>query len=179
MDTRYYGIHKTPGMKDGLLLKEANCGDFQSYMNQNSNINNALRRKWSLQIAEAVAYVHEKGIIHSNISTTNILVHQTNQTPDLVLADFGGSKCLELGLNGHLLPDDPYFDSQLTEFTSPKVDIFSLGVVIYIIMTGQYPFQTALEYRDFAYGDRVKALYKEGKFPDLSCVQFGGVIAGC
>jgi serine/threonine protein kinase len=147
-------------------------------MNRNS-INDALRRKWSLQIAEAVAYIHEKDIIHSNLSTTNVLVHQTEQIPDLVLADFGGSKCRTLGLNGHLLPDTPYFDSQLTDFTTPKVDVFSLGVVIYVIVTGQYPFQEAQELQDLAYGNRVEALYKEGKFPNLSGVLFGGVIAGC
>jgi len=168
-------------MKEGLLLKEANCGDLQSYIDtNNSNINNALRRKWSIQIAEAVAYVHQKGIIHSNLSTANVLVHQTSQSPDLILADFGGSRCLELDLDGQLLPDDLYFDPHLTTFNSPKVDVFSLGVVIYIIMTGQYPFHEGPGPQEgFEYGDRVQALYTQGKFPDLSSVPFGGVIAGC
>jgi serine/threonine protein kinase len=136
LGTRYRGPYKIQGMEEGLLLEEANCGDPQSYIHR-CNIDNALRRKWSLQIAEAVAYVHMNSIIHSNLSTANILVHQTSQTPDLLLADFRGSNCTKLGLNGQLVPDDPYFDPQLTDFNSPKVDVFSLGIVIYIIMTGQ------------------------------------------
>ncbi|KAF2006190.1 kinase-like protein [Amniculicola lignicola CBS 123094] len=180
---RYYGPNKMEGEKDGLLLGEANCGDLQSYIDKNDNeIDNTLRRKWSLQITEAVAHVHEKGIVHSNISTTNVLVHQTGQTTDLILADFGGSRCVELGLDGELIPDDPFFNPHLTTFESPKVDVFSLGIVIYIIMTGHYPFHPRPAPQNeerFIYGDHVRALFDQGKFPDLSEVPFGGVIAGC
>ncbi|KAF2257938.1 kinase-like protein [Lojkania enalia] len=180
---RYYGPYGIEGKKDGLLLGEADCGDLQSYIERHDNeIDDALKEKWCLQIAEAVAYVHEKGIIHSNLGTTNILVHQAGQTPDLLLADFGGSRCLELGLDGNLLPDDPFMDPQLTSFKSPKVDIFSLGIVIYIIITGHYPFHEGPAPRNeerFAYGDRVQTLFTQGVFPDLSSVPFGSVIAGC
>jgi len=180
---RYCGPSETKGIKDGLLLIEANCGDLQSYIDgDNGKIDDSLRRRWSLQIAEAVAYVHEKGIIHSNLSTTNVLVHQTGQTTDLILADFGGSRCLELDLDGMLIPDEPFLDPLLSEFSSPKVDVFSLGIVIYVIMTSHYPFHQGPPPQNmerFAYGDRVRTLFKQGKFPDLSGVPFGGVIAGC
>ncbi|KAF2680727.1 kinase-like protein [Lentithecium fluviatile CBS 122367] len=167
---------------NGLLLEEATHGHLQSYIDGDSKIDSALRKKWCLQIVEAVAYVHEKGIIHSNVGTTNILVHQTGQTMDLKLADFGGSRCLELGLNGDLIPDDPFLDRQLTDFTSPRVDVFSLGVVIYIIMTGHYPFHKGPAPQNeeiYVYEDRVQKLFGQGKFPDLSDVPFGVVIAGC
>lgn len=170
-------------MKDGLLLGEADCGDLQSYIDRDdSEIDDALRRKWSLQIAEAVAYVHEKGIIHSNLSTTNVLVHKAGQTANLILADFGGSRCCELGLDGNLIPDNPFSDPHLKTFDSPRVDVFSLGVVIYIIMTGHYPFHQGPAPQDeerFRYEDRVRTLFDRGEFPNLSGVPFGDVIAGC
>lgn len=137
-------------------------------------------KKWSLQIAEAVAYTHEKGIIHSNLSTTNVLVCQAGETTDLILADF--SRCVELDLDGDLAPDDPFLDPQLTEFKSPKADVFSLGILIYIIMTSHYPFHEGLgppASERFLYGDRVRELFDHGEFPDLSSVPFGDVIAGC
>jgi serine/threonine protein kinase len=171
-------------MKGGLLFDEASCGTLQSYIDGDSKIDDALRRTWSLQIAKALAHVHEKGIVHSNLSTTNVLVHDTGETLDLLLADFGGSRCLELNLDGNLLPDHAYLDPQATiaDFHLPKLDVFSLGVVLYIIVTGHYPFgqSSAPEYEEsFTYGDRVQALYKEGKFPSLSGMLFGDVIAGC
>jgi pentatricopeptide repeat protein len=185
LDKRYHGPSIIEGKKDGLLLKEANCGDLQSYIDRDDiDINDALRKKWSFQIAKAVAYVHENGVIHMNLSTTNVLLHQTDQTIDAILADLGASSCPVLELSGALIPDDPYLDPQLklTDFDLPKVDVFSLGVIIYIIMTGHYPFEersAPANEEMYVYGARVQKLYKNGKFPDLSCVLFGDVIAGC
>ncbi|KAF2254413.1 kinase-like protein [Trematosphaeria pertusa] len=179
----YYGPCTLEGIKDGLLLGEANCGDLQSYIDKhNAKIDDALRKKWSLQVAQAVAYTHETGVIHSNLGTTNVLVHQTGQNLDLLLANFGGSRCVELNLDGGLLPDNPFSDPCLTDYESPKVDVFSLGVVIYVIMTGHYPFYNGPAPQNaerFVYGERVRMLFEQGHFPNLSDVPFGGIIAGC
>lgn len=175
----YHGCSET--YKNGILLEEANGGDLQSYMDSNSKIEDALREKWSLQIAEAVAHVHEKNIIHSNLSTTNVLVHQVGQTTNILLADFGGSKCQELGIDGGLLPDHPFFDSK-ADINSKRLDVFSLGILLYIINTGQYPFHEGPAPQNeerFSYGLRTQALYNDGKFPDLLGVRFGEVISGC
>jgi serine/threonine protein kinase len=181
---RYYGPFGTDqNTKEGLLLEEANHGDLQSYIDRKDvNISNALRREWSFQLATAVAYVHSKGIIHSNLSTTNVLVHQAGQTTRLILADFGGSQCRELNLNGGLVPDTPFRAPQSTEFDSPKMDVFSLGVMMYIIATGHYPFHQGPAPQGeerYAYEHRVQEQLDQGEFPDLSDVQFGEIIAGC
>lgn len=164
-------------------MSEANCGDLQSFLDREDNkIDIATRKRWSLQLAQAVAYIHKIGIVHNNLSTTNVLLHRENQAIDVILADFGGSRWLELDVVGNLMPDDPYLDPQLTEFSSPRVDVFSLGIIIYIIITGCYPFhgRPAPENEEiYEYGERVQNLYREGQFPDLSNVAFGNVIAGC
>ncbi|KAH8724535.1 kinase-like domain-containing protein [Phaeosphaeriaceae sp. PMI808] len=168
-------------MKDGFLLDEANCGDLQSYINSNE-VDNTLRRIWSLQITEAVAYIHKKGIIHMNLSTTNVLVHRDNQTIDLLLADLSGSCCPELGLDGGLSPDFPYYDLKTIEYQSERVDVFSLSVLLYIINTGYFPFCNSLAPQRptelYRFGLRLQARYKEDGFPDLSNVPFGRVILG-
>ncbi|OAL55907.1 kinase-like protein [Pyrenochaeta sp. DS3sAY3a] len=181
---QFHGPYKIEGRKEGLLLAEANRGNLQSYIDSDDylDIDESLRKKWSLQIAEAVSYVHKNGIIHSNLSTANVLVHQSGQSTDLILADFGGSKCRDLGLNGHLLPDDPFFDPFVTNFESPKLDIFSLGIILYIINTGHYPFHPRPAPGDderFAYEDFAHSQLEQNKFPDLTNVLFGNVIAGC
>jgi serine/threonine protein kinase len=168
---------------DGLILSEANCGDLQSFLDQEDvDIDITARKNWSIQLAQALAYTHEKGIIHKNLSTTNVLLHKGDHAINVVLADFGASQWLELNIFGDLVPDDPYRDPYLKEFGSPRVDVFSLGITIYIIMTGHYPFhgRPAPENDDmFEYGKRVQNLYREGRFPDLSNVPFGNTIAGC
>jgi serine/threonine protein kinase len=183
VDDRYYELF-TPANEDkkhGLLLHEANRGNLQSFIDNQEEIDDFLRRKWSVQIAEAVAYVHKKGIIHSNISTTNVLLHQEDNSIDLLLADFGGSRCSDLDLDGGLAPDDPFFDPH-SDVNTEKIDVFSLGVLLYVINTSQYPFHEGPAPQGeerFEYGHRVLKLYKEGKFPDLRGVQFEEVIAGC
>ncbi|KAF2785534.1 hypothetical protein K505DRAFT_291128 [Melanomma pulvis-pyrius CBS 109.77] len=66
-------------------------------------------------------------------------------------------------------------------WASPRLDMFGLGMIIYIINTGQYPFRTRpapaiderLAHEDFAY-----AQLEQDRFPRLSGVCFGDVIAG-
>lgn len=180
---RYHGLCTVEGMKDGLLLDEANCGDLQSYIDKhNAKIDTALRKRWCLQVAQAVAHAHDKGVIHSNLGTRNVLVHRNDRSLDLLLADFGGSRCVELDLDGGLLPDDPFFDPCLRDYNSPKLDIFSLGIIFYVIMTGHFPFYDGPAPQNeerFIYGDHVHALFEQGQFPDLSDVPFGRFISGC
>jgi serine/threonine protein kinase len=168
---------------DGLILSEANCGDLQSFLDrEDADIDIATRKRWTLQLAQALAHIHENGIIHKNLSTDNVLLHKGDQGIDVVLADFGASQWLELDICGDLIPDDPYRDPQLKEFGLPRVDVWSLGIIIYIIMTGHYPFhgRPAPQNDDmFEYGMRVQNLYKEGRFPDLSNVPLGHIVAGC
>ncbi|OAL45261.1 hypothetical protein IQ07DRAFT_662121 [Pyrenochaeta sp. DS3sAY3a] len=187
-------------VKEGFVCKAPSTTDSETYRADIENafmverrlleqlgahpriVRTATREKWSLQIAEVVSYVHENGIIHSNLSTVNILVHQAGWRTDLVLADFGGSRCPKLDLDGDLLPDDPFFDPHITDFASPKLDIFRLGIILYIINTGRYPFRTGPAPRDderFAYEDFVRSQLQENRFPDLSGVPFREVIAGC
>jgi serine/threonine protein kinase len=153
-------------------------------MDKHVDIPAALQKDWILQLVEAVAYVHSKGIVHSNLSTTNVLVHRVGQTPRLVVADFGGSHCQELNLCGGLLPDTPFFAPLLTqqEFDLPKLDVFSLGVLMYIIVTGHFPFHQGPAPQGgerLVYNDLVQLRMDQGEFPDLSDLQFRDIIEGC
>ncbi|KAF2021916.1 kinase-like protein [Aaosphaeria arxii CBS 175.79] len=181
---QYHGPYSMENLKDGLLLGEANCGTLQSYIDNDNNANqltDAIRKTWCLQIAEAVAYIHEKGIVHRNLSTDNILPHKTQKSTDIVLADFGSSRCEELGFPGDLIPDPPFLDPQ-SDFASPRVDVFSLGIVLYIIATGNYPFHTRPApdvWNLDTYQQSVEDKFRQGIFPPLDNVLFGEVIAGC
>lgn len=89
---------------------------------------------WPFQITEAIRYIHSKGVVHCDVGIHNFLV-QDNGT--LALADFGGSrvdgsKCQEAGLPRYKRPTLAR-DSDPTEID----DIFSLGMVIYEVKTGQ------------------------------------------
>ncbi|ORX95448.1 hypothetical protein BCR34DRAFT_498464, partial [Clohesyomyces aquaticus] len=90
--------------------------------------------------AKAVAYVYKKGIIYLNLSTTNVLVYKAAKNLDLILANFSGSRCRELGLDSNLIPNELFCNLHLTTFNLLRVNTFSVGVIIYIIITSYYPF---------------------------------------
>jgi len=93
-------------------------------------------------LAEALHYAHSQGVIHRDIKPSNILV-----TPGYhaKIADFGIAKLnlAHLTLPGQLLGSPAYMSpEQLSgEGVDARSDLFSLGVILYTMITGYRPFQ--------------------------------------
>jgi serine/threonine protein kinase len=93
--------------------------------------------------ARALDYAHRQGVIHRDIKPTNILV---TQDLDVKLADFSiaqlskmdTTETLPLGLVGSPRYMSPEQISE--EFITGQTDIFSLGVVLFELLTGRHPF---------------------------------------
>ena len=141
-----------------------------------------------MQIAEGVVYLHDQGVIHSDMRPENILVNATagqcggpSPSLDLWLCDFGGSKCEELGLNDYHLPDDPFFDHRMPWVSTQATDIFSLGSIVYTVQTGHWPYREGpppVTEEKASYESEVQKLMKAGDFPDVSKLSGGNVIKG-
>ena len=94
------------------------------------------------QIASALQFAHDSGIIHRDIKPSNILLRDDQYA---YLADFGLAKALEgadtLTQTGSLLGTPEYMAPELTEGPAGiSSDIYALGVLLYQMLAGRVPF---------------------------------------
>lgn len=94
------------------------------------------------QVASALQFAHDKGIIHRDIKPSNILMRDDHY---IYLADFGLAKQVE-GANkvtqsGVLMGTPEYMAPELADSPATKSsDIYALGILLYRMVTGQLPF---------------------------------------
>jgi len=93
------------------------------------------------QLCEALSYLHDRGIVHRDLKLENLLLKKKNSL-EIKLADFGLSK-LYSGQALQTACGTPFYvapDVLLGTGYGPAVDMWSVGVLIYVLLSGRLPF---------------------------------------
>ena len=96
------------------------------------------------RLAEGLDEAHGLGIVHRDVKPSNILF---NQTQNAFLTDFGLAKFMQrkTGMTGMLLVGTPEYMSPEQAQRLPvdgRSDIYALGVILHLILTGKHPFRS-------------------------------------
>ena len=98
-------------------------------------------RKFGRQIASALDYCHKNSIVHRDLKIENILISKTG---DIKIIDFGLSNLFSPRHHLKTFCGSLYFAApellQARQYTGPEVDIWSFGIVLYVLVCGKVPF---------------------------------------
>ena len=127
--------------RDGMVavLEEYIQGDSLAYLLEGALCSHAEARKITMQLCNALWVLHKLGAVHRDIKPENVMIRGS----EAILIDFDASRIFKsdtnqdtqiLGTTGYAAPEQ-YGIAQ----TDERADIYSLGVLLNVMLTGKHP----------------------------------------
>src|SRR5262249_47355317 len=130
------------GGKLVVAMEYVDGADLNGVVNSRDRFSSAEVRDFLSQMAGALACSHAQGVIHRDIKPGNILVAKDGEKTRFILADFGISRQVEgIQVKKQLAGSYRFMaPEQIRGRATPQSDLWSLGVVAYLLLTHKLPF---------------------------------------
>lgn len=143
-----------------VLMEYIDGGELFDHIMERDDLNERDAAFVVYQLLHALKYLHSCGAIHRDLKPENVMVckckdNEIKHLPRVKLIDFGLSTMLEpgqfgtksrVGTPGYMAPEILNDDSESVEYDS-SIDMFSLGVLTFVLLTGFMPYSQA-EHKD-------------------------------
>ncbi|KAJ7083980.1 hypothetical protein B0H15DRAFT_402438 [Mycena belliarum] len=124
-----------------MVFEYVNGGQMLDYIISHGRLRERVARKFARQIASALDYCHRNNVVHRDLKIENILISQTG---NIKIIDFGLSNLYDPVNHLSTFCGSLYFAApellNAKVYTGPEVDIWSFGVVLYVLVCGKVPF---------------------------------------
>ena len=145
-----YEFDTLPDGRPFYVMELLEGTDVRSLLNERGRFTPAEVLEILEPVCSALQVAHEQGIVHRDLKASNIFVKTSGGTRSIKLLDFGIAKLMHpdaseagltvvgtrLGTSYTMAPEQIRGDG-----VDPRTDIYALGVVLYHLLTGQYPFR--------------------------------------
>ncbi|EMG48873.1 hypothetical protein G210_0489 [Candida maltosa Xu316] len=138
----------------GIVLEYASGGELFDYILQHKYLKENVAKKIFAQLVSGVDYMHAKGLIHRDLKLENLLLDKHR---NVIISDFGFVNSYNRDKNdlmktscGSPCYAAPELVLSQTAYEGRKVDIWSLGVILYAMLAGYLPFDDDPENEDGA-----------------------------
>ncbi|CAN9143273.1 unnamed protein product [Alternaria alternata] len=124
-----------------MMFEFVNGGQMLDYIISHGRLKEKQARKFARQIASALDYCHRNSIVHRDLKIENILISKMG---DIKIIDFGLSNLFSPRNQLKTFCGSLYFAApellQAKQYTGPEVDVWSFGIVLYVLVCGKVPF---------------------------------------
>lgn len=124
-----------------MVFEYVNGGQMLDYIISHGRLRERVARKFARQIGSALDYCHRNNVVHRDLKIENILISETG---NIKIIDFGLSNLYDPSSTLSTFCGSLYFAApellNAKVYIGPEVDVWSFGVVLYVLVCGKVPF---------------------------------------
>lgn len=152
---RVFDYGKTPDGRPFMVMERLRGWDLDQHLERYGSIRSERALPWMLQVCDALAAAHERGLVHADIKPQNVfLCHGAGQPTRVKLLDFGlarrrsaGKTAEVAGTPGYMAPEQFRGDD-----IDARTDIYAFGALLHAVLTGSCPFDLDRWFEDVRRG---------------------------